>query len=379
MKIRDNFLPFAQHSFGAEEEAAVVRVIRSSWVTTGPETKAFEAEFADFVDAPYAIAMTSCTAALFVVYQSLGIGSGDEVVVPAMTWPATANAAALLGAKVVFADIDYATLNITPETLKPCLGPKVKAVAGVHFAGLPFDIQGITDLLKTENIPLIEDAAHAIGTYDRGRHIGGDYAYATCYSFHPIKNMTTCEGGMVTCHDSEAHQRLSLYKFHGIERDAWKGYVERAVPSYDMSFPSLKFNMPDILSAIGREQLRKVSAFNKKRRDLALCYLEILKGLDTIELPVHQEGHAWHLFIIKIKESCKLSRNEVMIALRERNIGTGLHFQAVHQLKYYASESQNTLLNAEKAGDSVISLPLYPEMTDEDIAYIAEGLCEVCL
>jgi dTDP-4-amino-4,6-dideoxygalactose transaminase len=372
MKKRETFLPFCRHWLNEEEQQAVLDVLRSSWITTGPVTKAFEEDFARYVETPYSVAVTSCTGGLFMVYQALGIGEQDEVIVPAMTWPATANAAALLGAKVMFADVDYNSVCVTRETIEACLSDATKAVVVVHFAGLSCDLDPIIDLCKKNEIALIEDSAHAVGTRYNGKHVGGEYAFASVYSFHPIKNMTTAEGGMITCHDEDLYKKLLLYKFHGVSRDAWKAYGSKDLPLYDLEFPALKFNQTDILSAIGRVQLKKVDHFNRRRAEIARRYLDELSDLKELDLPVAQKGHSWHLFVVKVNRKAGISREEFMLKLKERNVGSGLHFLPVNSLSYY--QDKNSLLTpiAEKVGRACISLPLYPLMTDDEVNYVIE-------
>lgn len=372
MKRRDDFLPFCRHWIGAAEERAVLDVLRSDWITTGPVTGKFEAAFAAYVNSPFAVAVSSCTGGLFMAYQGLGIGPGDEVVVPAMTWPATANAAVLLGARVVFADVDYETLCVTRETLAPCLTDRTRAVVLVHFAGLACDLDPIVELCRSKGVAIIEDCAHAIGSRYKGRHVGGDYAFASVYSFHPIKNVTTGEGGMVTCHDGKLFRKLALAKFHGISRDAWKAYKGGSVPLYDVEFPALKFNLTDIQSAIGLAQLSRLPEFAARRRLLSQRYLEALSGVQGLDLPAGGDGHAWHLFVVKLNARARINREEFIVALRELNVGAGIHFLPVNTLSCYRNAGARAAPAAEKAGGACVSLPLYPLMSDADADYVAD-------
>jgi len=372
MHRRFTTLPFCQHCLGEAEEKAVLEVLRSSWITTGPTTAAFESEFAAHVGARHAIAVTSGTGGLFMVYQALGIGPGDEVVVPAMTWPATANAAALLGARIIFADVDYATLCVTRQTLEAAMSERTKAIAVVHFAGLACELEPIIELCRTRGVSLIEDSAHAMGTQYRGRHVGGDYAYASVYSFHPIKNITTGEGGMVTCQDTEVFRRLSLSKFHGVSREAWKAYRSGSVPLYDVEFPALKFNLTDIQSAIGKAQLPRLDSFLDRRRKIARIYLDRLADLPELHLPADGEGHAWNLFVIKINERSRRNRHEFIIGMREWNVGCGLHFLPLNELTYYRQCKPAITPTASKIGRTCVSLPLFPGLTLEDAEYVAD-------
>ena len=351
--------------------------MRSQWITSGPVTKSFECEFAEMVNVPHAIAVTSCTAGLYMVFQTLDIAEGDEVIVPAITWPATANSAALLGAKVVFADVDYQTHCLTRESIEHRLTEKTKAIALVHFAGLSCELDPIIELCNEKGIALVEDAAHALGTEYHGKHVGGDYAYATIYSFHPIKNITTGEGGMITTHHPEVAEKLALYRFHGISRDAWRAYKGGDIPLYDLQFPALKFNQTDLLSAIGRVQLKKIRRFNERRRQIAHYMMTSLSGIEDIELPSDDIGHAWHLFVIKVSGSARLTRDDFIAKLRSLNLGVGIHFLAVNELDYYKNLHPAPTPNAERIGASCLSLPFFPAMHDEDVEYVVSAVSHV--
>ncbi|MCE5248800.1 aminotransferase class I/II-fold pyridoxal phosphate-dependent enzyme [bacterium] len=378
--VRSDILPFSRPFFDHREEEAVLRVLRSGWITTGPETAAFEEEFRSMVGARYAAAVTSGTAGLYITLKSLGIGPGDEVIVPSLTWPATANVVETAGATTVFCDVDYDTVCATAETIAPKITGRTRAVIVVHFGGLACDLDPILDLAGNRNITVIEDAAHAAGAQYKGVPIGRPHGAVACFSMHPIKNITSAEGGMLTCHDGELYRRIGLHKFHGISRDAWKRYGGDDLPLYDLEFPALKFNLPDILSAIGRVQLSKLETSNRRRRELAEMYLEQFSGVSELDLPATgscPDEHAWHLFPVKVNESSGLSRNEFMRRLLERNVRTGLHFLAVHTLKYYLEKYHvPDCKNAEKIGDRILSLPLFPGMSDSDVRYVCAAVMD---
>ncbi len=371
-------LPFSAPSFDRDEEEAVLRVLRSGWITTGPETAALEKEFAAYVGSRHALAVTSCTAALFIALKGLGIGPGDDVVVPSLTWPATPNAVELCGARTVFCDVDYASVCATPETIAAVMTPRTRAVMTVHFGGLACDLDPILEVVRGRDAALVEDAAHAVGTRYKGVPIGMPHGAAACFSFHPIKNITTAEGGMITCSDEGLHRAMNLHKFHGVSRDAWKAYGTKNLPLYDLEFPALKFNLPDLLSAIGRVQLAKLDGFVAKRRLLADRYFELLADMPELDLPVRgprPDEHAWHLFAVKVSRGSQLSREELMERLSERNVRTGLHFLATHRLKYYReNRAQAGLEAAREVGDRILSLPLFPGMADEDVRYVCDAL-----
>src|SRR5262245_12917683 len=294
---RSTFLPFSKPSIGEEEIAEVADCLRSGWITTGPRTERFEKEFAAYVGARHAVALSSGTAALHCVYWSLGIGPGDEVICPSLTWPATASMAAVLGARVVFADIDPRTLQVDPRDIARRVTDRTKAIVPVHFAGAPADLDAIKAIAGSR-IAIVEDAAHAAGASHNGIRIGGS-GNAAIFSFHPIKDMTTGEGGMLTTDDEELARKVRLFKFHGVSRDAWKAEGAGSTAHYGTVFPGFKYNLTDIASAIGLHQLRKLDGFIARRTALAARYLEGLDGLPGVELPrapSYPHAHAWHLF-----------------------------------------------------------------------------------
>jgi dTDP-4-amino-4,6-dideoxygalactose transaminase len=382
---RRPILPFSRPEIGEEEIAAVVDCLRSGWITSGPVTAEFEREFAAVVGARHALAFSSCTGALHVCLLALGVGPDDEVVVPALTWPATANMVVACGARPVFADIDPVTWNLDPRALGAALTPRTRAVVPVHFAGQPADLDALHAVLRAagrEDIRVLEDAAHAAGAAYKGRPIGACAANGTaaaCFSFHPIKNMTTGEGGMVTTDDGELAARLALWRFHGVQRDAWKAYsaAEKAPAGYDVVLPGFKYNLTDLQSALGREQLRKLPRFNARRAELAACYRRELAALPELVLPgaaSYDCRHPWHLFTVLPPE-----RAPFMASLREAGIGTGLHFEAVHLHRFYRERfgtDAGTLPVAEEVCSRIVSLPLFPGMTDGDAADVAQAVKE---
>jgi dTDP-4-amino-4,6-dideoxygalactose transaminase len=372
---RRPILPFSRPEIGEEEIAAVAGCLRSGWITSGPLTAEFEREFGAAVGARHALAFSSCTGALHVCLLALGVGPGDEVVVPALTWPATANMVVACGARPRFADIDPATWNLAPRALAAALTPRTRVVIPVHFAGLPADLDALHQVLRDagrEDVLVLEDAAHAAGAAYKGRPIGACAANgsaAACFSFHPIKNMTTGEGGMVTTDDDELAARLKLWRFHGVQRDAWTAYsaAEKAPATYDVVLPGFKYNLTDIQSALGLQQLRKLPRFNARRAELAACYRRELAALPELALPAAAGDdcrHPWHLFAVLPPR-----RAPFMASLREAGIGTGLHFEAVHLHRFYRERfgaTEGSLPVAEEVCSRIVSLPLFPAMTDAD-------------
>jgi UDP-4-amino-4-deoxy-L-arabinose-oxoglutarate aminotransferase len=284
---RDPMLPFSRPEIGEEEIAEVVACLRSGWITSGPRVARLEQEFAAMTGARHALAFSSCTGALHATFLALGLGPGDEVVVPALTWPATANMVVACGAVPVFADIDPATWNLDPAGLAAVVGERTRLVVPVHFAGQPCDLDGLRAALAAAGRPevgIVEDAAHAAGSAYKGRPIGATTANGTraaCFSFHPIKNMTSAEGGMVTTDDDELAATLKLWRFHGVQRDAWKAYSasEKAPATYDVVLPGFKYNLTDLHAALGIHQLAKLARFNRRRAELAALYRAGLAGI----------------------------------------------------------------------------------------------------
>ncbi len=359
-----DFIPMSRPCLGPEEIEAVKAVLESGWITTGPKCQEFEQRFAALSAAGRAIALTSGTAGMHLLLKALGIGPGDEVITPSMTFASTVNQIALLGAKPVFVDVDYGTLLVKPEQIWAAITKQTKAIIPVHFAGAPCDLDEIK--AACDGIPVIEDAAHAIGTCYKGRHIGG--ANYAVYSFHPIKNITTTEGGMLCGPDNGILKRANLLRFHGIERDAWKRYGKGSDPSYDITEPGYKYNMTDVQAALGLCQLERLEAINARRTEIAQLYLDGLKdvaGLDLPGVPAYEHVHSWHLFVVKVKS---MARSEFMAALAEANIGYGLHFPACHKLSYVVRDfGAVELPETELAHERILSLPLYPGLTDDDV------------
>ena len=379
MKIRKDFLPFSRPSIGEAEINKVVTCLKSGWITTGALCKEFEDEFCKLTSASQSIALNSATAGMHLTLTALGICKGDEVITPSMTFASTINMIALLGVVPVFVDIDYGTLNINADLIKDKITSKTKAIIPVHFAGAPADMEKINRIAKEQNLIVIEDAAHAVGTYYKGISAGG-FGHIAIFSFHPIKNITTGEGGMITLNDAGLEKTLRMLRFHGIERDAWKRYGKGGNPSYDIANPGYKYNLPDILAALGIVQLKRLEEFNTRRSKLANLYLEGLNGIPGLELPQlpgYDHTHAWHLFVIK---NLKYHREEFMNKLAEYNIGYGLHFPATHNLSYVKERYPvvaDALKETNRAADRILSLPLFPDMLEEDVQYVCSAIKEI--
>lgn len=379
MRIRKNFLPFSRPSIGKSEVKRVTTCLKSGWITTGALCREFEDKFIELTGSQHAVSVNSATAGMYIMLSALNIAPGDEIITPSMTFASTVNMIALHGAKPVFVDIDYGTLNINPDLIEENITKKTRAIIPVHFAGIPTDMDKINNLAKKYNLAVIEDAAHALGTYYKGIHAGG-FGHPAIFSFHPIKNITTGEGGMITLNDAEMEKKLRLLRFHGIERDAWKRYGKGGNPSYDIAVPGYKYNMPDVLAALGLAQMERWPGFNRKRSDLAGIYLERLEGISGIDLPQvpqYDHVHAWHLFVIKVSA---LNRDEFMNKLSDYNIGYGLHFPPTHTLNYVKeryTENISLLPETERAAQKIISLPLFPDMREKDVQYVCKAIKEI--
>lgn len=377
MKIREDFLPMSRPSIGEDEVAAVSDCLRSRWITTGPLCQTFEERFRDMTGARHAISVTSATAGMHLALLGLGLGPGDEVITPSLTFVSTINMIALLGAKPVFADIDYGTLNVLPDQIEALVTPRTRVVIPVHFAGAPADMDGIMATAKRSGLTVIEDAAHAVGTRYRGVPAGGFGAMAI-FSFHPIKNITAGEGGMITHSDDALEKRMRTLRFHGIERDAWKRYGKGANPDYDIQEPGYKYNLPDMQAALGIAQLSRLEALNARRGQLVALYREVLAGaagLDLPESPRYPHDHAHHLFVVKVTA---MTRERFMERLSDYNIGYGFHFPACHRLSYVKNRyAPARLPETERAAARIISLPLFPDMADDDVLYVGQAIREI--
>lgn len=380
--MRTDFLPFSRPSIAEEDIAAVVEVLRSGWITTGLKAAQFEQKFCEYVGCRGAVALMSATAGMHLALKALGIGPGDEVITPSMTWVSTANLIVLAGATPVFADVDRDTLMVSSESVQSCLTARTRAIIPVHFAGAPADIGPLRPLAAAGGIALIEDAAHALGTHYHGRHVGS--SGTAIFSFHPIKNITTGEGGMFCSDDEGLLERIRRLKFHGLGVDAYDRQTQGRSPQAEVLEPGYKYNMTDIAAALGLRQLARVDAINARRAELATLYRERLSDIEElIPLgdPPYPMKHAWHLFIVRVDiEKIGFSRDEFMKKLKHRNIGTGLHFRAVHLQKYYRETlgmRPGMLPNTEWNSDRICSLPLFPDMTSDDVDDVVHAVKDV--
>jgi UDP-4-amino-4-deoxy-L-arabinose-oxoglutarate aminotransferase len=380
--MRDGFLPFSRPSITEEDIKAVAQVLRSGWITTGPKTAEFENKFCRYIGCPGAVALTSATAGMHIALKALDIGPGDEVITSSMTWVSTVNLTVLAGATPVFVDVDRDTLLVSPDAIKEAITPKTRLIIPVHFAGASVDIKPILELVQKKNIDVIEDAAHALGTEYNGDHVGRKGT--SIFSFHPIKNITTGEGGMFCSDNEKLLDHIRRLKFHGLGVDAFDRTIQGRSPQAEVLEPGYKYNLTDMAAVLGISQLERVQEFNRKRMQLARYYLKRLDEIDELsplKEPKYEFKHAWHLLIVRLDiDRSKICRDDFMAELKKRNIGTGLHFRAVHLQKYYIEKMgmrRGMLPNTEWNSDRICSLPLFPDMNEHDVDDVIDSIKEV--
>lgn len=379
---RNSFLPFHRPSIDEEEIEEVVDTLRSGWLTMGPKTLQFEEQFARYIGAKHALAVSSCTAGLHLALDAIGVGTGDEVITSTFTFAATAAVILHCGARPVLVDCLPDTLTIDPEQVETAITPRTKAILPVHFAGHPCEMVEILAIARRHNIPVIEDAAHALPAAYHGRRVGtlGDLA---AFSFYAGKNITTGEGGMVTTDNDEYAERIAQRRLHGLDRDAWKRYTDQGSWYYEITYPGFKYNMTDINASLGIHQLRKCDRFHAVRQRYADLYREGLGPLSEITLPTvrPEVEHAWHLFPIRLNpKSLTTCRDGFLELLRQEKIGASVHFIPLHLHPYYRrvfGYRPHDLPHALSAFERIISLPLYPGMMEEDIEDVVRAVTKI--
>jgi dTDP-4-amino-4,6-dideoxygalactose transaminase len=380
------FIHFHRPSIGEEEIQEVISVLRSGWLTSGPRTMQFEKEFGEYVQAPYALAVNSCTAGLHLAMAALGIGPGDEVITTPLTFCASVNVILHMGATPVLADIGPDG-NLDPDCVAKRITGRTKAILPVHLAGFPCDMDRIWKLARDYGLYVVEDAAHATGTHYKGHPIGCgngvNRSEAVAFSFYATKNLTTGEGGMVTTHDPQLYEKMQILCLHGISKDAWNRYAEEGSCFYQVLAAGFKYNLSDVQSAIGIHQLRRQEEFLRCRAQCARLYSEMLDGLAEVETPrdVADGRHSWHLYIPQLNlNRIEISRNELIHQLYRRRIGTSVHFIPIPlhpAYKELAARPENHCPRALDLYSRIFSLPLYPAMTVDDVLYVGETLAEL--
>jgi dTDP-4-amino-4,6-dideoxygalactose transaminase len=369
--VRAQFLPFARPAIGQDEIDRVTAVLRSGWLTVGPRTRELECAVAAYVGVKHAAALSSCTAGLHLSMAALGVGPGDEVVLPTLDFAAGANVVIHLGATPVLVDVDPVRLNVTAEILETAVTARTKVLMPVHFAGRPCQMDAIMEMARRRGVRVVGDAAHAIGSEYRGRRIGS-MADATSFSFYVTKGVTTGEGGMVTSHDDELVARVACLSLHGMSSDAWKRYSDRGPWYYEILAAGYKCNMNDLQAAIGLCQMERIDEFRTARERIALRYSETLGDLRgvTVPPPCDDGVHAWHLYTLQIDPAAvRVDRDRFVRCLLDEGIGTSVHFIPIHFHPYFRSRlgyGVGAFPVAERYFERTMSLPIYPTMTDAD-------------
>ncbi|MEB3222813.1 MAG: DegT/DnrJ/EryC1/StrS family aminotransferase [Candidatus Sericytochromatia bacterium] len=380
---RDTFLVFGMPLIEEEEIAEVVATLRSGWLGTGPKTRAFEERFAAHVGVPHALALNSCTAGLHLALDALGVGPGDEVVVPTLTFAATANVVCHVGATPVFVDVDPVTMNLDPAAFEAAITPRTRAVIPVHFAGRPCEMDALVAIARRHGVHVVEDAAHATEAWYHGRPTGalGDVA---AFSFYSTKNVVTGEGGMVTTARAELADTMRIRSLHGLSRDAWRRYSAAGYQPYQVLHPGFKYNMTDMQASLGLHQLAKVERFWRRRDAIWQRYNAAFAGHAELTLPAPDEPdtrHARHLYTVLLDlDHLSIDRYAFMEALRLEQIGTGVHFEALHLQPYYRERfgwRPGQLPHAERIAARTVSLPLSPRLTDEDVDDVVAAVARV--
>jgi len=380
-------IPFSKVSITGNESKYIDEVLQSGWLTTASKALKFELLFAQYVGAKYACAVNSCTAALHLAVEAVGIGPGDKVLVPTLTFTASAEVVRYMGADPVFIDVEYGTGLVSPLILKKALSehPDVKAIILVHYAGQAAEMkveggEGILDLCRKNNVRIIEDAAHAFPTKFGDKFVGS-FGDITCFSFYANKTITTGEGGMFVTNDEAIYKRAKIMRLHGINRDIWNRFTSvKSSWEYDVVEPGFKYNMPDINAAIGLAQLEQAEQMRKERQYCAEYYYRELKELVAIDLPVCYgpiENHSWHLFPLVILPGAPLSRNEFIEKMSDEGIGVSVHYKPIHRMTYYKKTynlDPENYPNAEKIWKGTVSLPIYPDLKDEGLEYVCHTI-----
>jgi dTDP-4-amino-4,6-dideoxygalactose transaminase len=367
-----DYLPFTRPTLDEETIQGVVEVLRSGWLASGPNVQKFEKGLSDYLGGRPVRSLTSATGGLEVALQVCGIGPGDEVITPAMSFTATPNVIMRVGAKPVFVDVDLDSRNMNLAQAEAAITSKTRALMPVHFSGLPVDMNALYDLAKRHNLRVIEDAAHAIGSAWKGKKIGS-FGDIVSFSFHPNKNMTTIEGGALSFADDSELALFDKLRFHGISRDA-EGNM-------DVSVAGGKYNLSDVAARVGVGQLPHIDAFNAKRRQLVARYFERMDTDPAFLLPAKgDEGHSWHMFAPLLPlDRLKISRKEFIQKMHERNIGVGIHYPALHLFSLYRGlgHKEGDFPNAERIGRETVTLPLFPAMTEADVDRVCAAIKEI--
>ncbi len=381
-KVRDEFLPFAKPCIGELEIREVEAVLQSGWLTTGPRTHSFEEKFAEYLGVEYAIAVNSATAAMHLALEAIGIQAGDEVITTTFTFAATAEVVRYFNAKPVLVDIDPTTLNIDVEQIKLAVTPRTKAIIPVHVAGQSADLGAIHELAARYGLAVVEDAAHALPTWYKGRRIGTLSDFTT-FSFYVTKTLATGEGGMITTDHKQWADRCRIMSLHGISKDAWKRYTREGSWYYEIMAPGFKYNMTDVAAALGLVQLGKLEEMTCRRLEIAARYDQAFKAHPALQIPTcpSYTTHCYHLYILRLNlEALRIDRNTFIDYLRDANIGVSVHWIPLHMHPYYRKTYRYKPQDFPVAFHEykrVISLPIYPTMSDSDVNDVIEAVLEI--
>lgn len=378
--MENRHIPYARQYIDQDDIDAVVEALKSDYLTTGPKIAEFEEKFAGYVGAKYAVSVTSGTAALHAAAYAAGISEGDEVITTPLTFAASANCVLYNGGKVVFCDIDEKTYNIDVNKLESLITPKTKAIIPVHYTGQPCDNDEIYRIARKHGLVVIEDAAHALGAEYKGKKIGRECDMAE-YSFHPVKHITTGEGGMIVTNDEEYYQKLSMFRTHGITRDPEAMPRNDGAWFYEQHLLGYNYRMTDIQAALGISQLSKIEKFVERRRQIAAMYNEAFRDIEEIITPYQLEGtnSSWHLYVIQLAGKLQDRRRYVFDELRKRNIGVNVHYIPVYYHPYYRNLGYEKGLCpvAERLYERIISIPMYYFLKDDEAEYVVNGVKEV--
>ncbi|MGE5401920.1 MAG: DegT/DnrJ/EryC1/StrS family aminotransferase [Ignavibacteriales bacterium] len=380
--MRSTYLVFGSPIIDQSDIDEVVDTLKSGWIGTGPKVHQFEEEFKNYIGVKHAVAVSSCTAGLHLAAVALNLGPSDEVLVPTMTFAASANAVIHAGAKPVLVDVDKRDMTIDIEDIRRKITPNTKAIVPVHFAGRACDVEAIERIAGEYGLKIIHDTAHAIETEFNGKKIGG-YSDIASYSFYVTKNLVTAEGGMVTTNDDELAAKIKIYALHGMSKDAWKRFSDDGYKHYQVLFPGFKYNMTDIQAALGIQQIKRIEKYSKRRREIWQRYKTELKDLPLLlpTEPSENTRHAYHLFTVLLdRDKAGISRDKLLAELHKRNIGTGVHYIALHLHPFYQEAfgyKAGDFPNAEFISERTLSIPFSAKLTDEDVSDVINALKEI--
>jgi len=389
--MTEPFLPFCRPNITQQDIDAVTDVLRSGWITTGAKNADLEAAFCALTGAQHAVAMNSATAAMHCYLVALGIGPGDEVITPSMTWVSTINLITLLGATPVFVDVDRDTLMTTAQWIEPAITARTRLIIPVHFAGAPLDMDPIRALAQQRGIPVLEDSAHVLGSVYKGTAVG--HSGDGIFSLQAIKNVTSAEGGVFVTDNADLAARMRRLKFHGLGVDSFDRVTQGRNPQAEVIEPGFKYNLPDMCAVLALSQMQRLAQINAKRAQLAQYYLDAFRDMPEIAplgLPEWSHHHVWHLFVVRVTDQSPLPRDRFIEVLKQRGIGAGIHFRAVHEQKYYREKNESeknergnnqhplpSLANTEFNSARICSLPLFPDMTLADAERVVSTIRDV--